>query len=302
MPPRSGVSRIRSRATRSSSSNNVRCAAWWRGQQAEEKARQREDALAIAAHELRNPVSAQRLAIDLLLRAKGPRDVDAAAARLLPKVKRASERIALLVEELTELTILRHGRLDLRLEEFDLADSITHLVDDHRSQLEEVSTEITLDAEPVVGRWDRLRIEQVVTNLLANAEKYGEGKPSAVLVRGDVNRARIVVEDHGPGINREDQDRVFGRSGWACTSAAGSWKRTAGNCCWPASRALGAPSRWIYRVRLRDHCGRTRGRSTHRRGRRCRNSGVTCATSVVDGLRRADIDEWIVARSIVVAT
>jgi K+-sensing histidine kinase KdpD len=77
---------------------------------------------------------------------------------LLPKVKRTSERIALLVEELAELTTLRHGRLELRFEEFDLGDSVTQLVADHRTQ--ENSTEVALDAEPMVGRWDRLRIEQ----------------------------------------------------------------------------------------------------------------------------------------------
>jgi signal transduction histidine kinase len=63
----------------------------------------------------------------------------------------------------------------------------------------------------VVGRWDRLRVEQVVMNLLGNAIKYGEGKPIHVEVLALGDAARLTVKDCGPGIPAEAQERIFER-------------------------------------------------------------------------------------------
>jgi signal transduction histidine kinase len=71
---------------------------------------------------------------------------------------------------------------------------------------------MTLEAAPnLVGAWDRLRVEQVLTNLLANAIKYGAGKPIDVIVRADGRDAEVAVIDGGPGIPEEDLQRIFGR-------------------------------------------------------------------------------------------
>jgi PAS domain S-box-containing protein len=177
--------------------------------QAEESARQRDEALAIAAHELRTPISVQSLAIDMLQRVAQRPGSGPTVAKLISRMKTSSERVGKLVDELTELTTLRRGKLELRIEEFDLASSVENLVDELRPELERSGTELGLDTEPTVGRWDRLRLEQVVTNLLTNAMRHGEGKPIRVSVSGDATRARVVVEDRGPGIAREDQERVF---------------------------------------------------------------------------------------------
>src|SRR5262249_22744388 len=70
--------------------------------------------------------------------------------------------------------------------------------------------QISLDgASPVNGKWDALRIEQVVTNLVSNAIKYGAGKPIAVRVTGEAGRARIDITDHGIGIDPAVVARIF---------------------------------------------------------------------------------------------
>jgi len=61
------------------------------------------------------------------------------------------------------------------------------------------------------GHWDRLRLEQVVTNLLTNAIKYGAGKPIDVAVERAPSLARLTVRDQGIGISAEDQARIFQR-------------------------------------------------------------------------------------------
>ena len=79
-----------------------------------------------------------------------------------------------------------------------------------REQAAEVGSSIELViAAPVVGSWDRSRLEQVVTNLISNAIKYGMGKPIALSVETAGDRVRIRVKDVGMGIPRADHSRVF---------------------------------------------------------------------------------------------
>jgi signal transduction histidine kinase len=61
------------------------------------------------------------------------------------------------------------------------------------------------------GRWDRLRLEQVLENLLSNAFKYGAGQPVEVVVGGGEGRALLSVQDGGVGIAAADVERIFGR-------------------------------------------------------------------------------------------
>jgi signal transduction histidine kinase len=63
----------------------------------------------------------------------------------------------------------------------------------------------------VVGAWDRLRLEQVVTNLLTNALKYGAGRPVHVRVWAEAGVARLAVRDEGIGIAPEHRARIFGK-------------------------------------------------------------------------------------------
>jgi signal transduction histidine kinase len=63
----------------------------------------------------------------------------------------------------------------------------------------------------VVGRWDRARIDQVLTNLLTNAIKYGGGHPIEVSLLAKGTQVTLAVHDHGIGIGSEDLNRIFGR-------------------------------------------------------------------------------------------
>ena len=70
---------------------------------------------------------------------------------------------------------------------------------------------IVLRLDPVEGIWDRVRLEQVITNLVGNAIKYGKGKPVEVEAVQDGSSAVLRVVDHGIGIAAEDQKRIFER-------------------------------------------------------------------------------------------
>jgi signal transduction histidine kinase len=104
------------------------------------------------------------------------------------------------------------GRLVLALVDVDLAE----LARDVTSRFVDVAArarcELTVDAPaPVHGRWDRERLDQVLSNIIGNAVKYGHGKPVDVSCRAHEGDAEIVVRDRGIGIAPEDQSRIFER-------------------------------------------------------------------------------------------
>jgi PAS domain S-box-containing protein len=181
---------------------------------AQEAVRQRDDFISVASHELKTPLTALRLQVDGYLRLMA-RDTVVTRDRM---VKLAGDldhsvgRLERLVDSLLDFSRLASGRLDLRLELVDWAAVVQEVTDRFAQHLEEARCPLALEVAPsLVGGWDRLRLEQITTNLLSNAIKYGPGKPIAVTLAGDEQRAILRVSDHGIGIAAEDQGRIFER-------------------------------------------------------------------------------------------
>ncbi len=182
----------------------------WR--QAQEEVRERDEFLSVASHELRTPVAALQLQIQMLQRAsRGGGPLPQPMLERLETLERQTRRIGLLVNDLLDLSRLRIGGPELKLEEMDLRELVREAVQ-HFREIAPPGTELTFQGDaPCPGRWDRLRLEQVVTNLLVNAVKFGAGRPVSVSVEGDAQRVRLAVEDRGIGIAEEHHERVFGR-------------------------------------------------------------------------------------------
>ncbi|OJT17352.1 hypothetical protein BO221_45360 [Archangium sp. Cb G35] len=176
----------------------------------------RDEFLAVASHELKTPLTPLRLQLQGLKRvAEGLGGEPVPAERILRVVRGCESQVrklAGLVNDLLDVAKLAQGRLPLHLEEVDLGAVA-------REVLEQLSAEVVrtgcwvelMDRERVVGRWDRLRLEQVVTNLLTNALKYGAGRPIHVHVRWADGVARLSVRDEGIGIAPEHRGRIFGK-------------------------------------------------------------------------------------------
>jgi signal transduction histidine kinase len=130
----------------------------------------------------------------------------------LGKIEGQADRLHHLINALLDVSRIASGRLELELEEVDLSQLAAEVV--ARFQDEAVRAGCTLGASvpaPVVGQWDRNRLEQVLTNMVTNAIKYGPGKPIEVVVEVSDARARLAVRDQGVGIAPDDQQRIFDR-------------------------------------------------------------------------------------------
>jgi signal transduction histidine kinase len=182
--------------------------------EAQAAVRLRDEFLGIAAHELRTPLTSLTLQLQLLHRQLGREEpLDARRlARGVSTSERQTARLAKLVDSLLDVSRLTQGRLELQLEELDLAEVAREVARRFETEAQAHGVALSVDApEPVRGRWDRLRLEQVLTNLLSNALKYGPGAPVQVRVRPEGSGARVEVQDWGIGIAPEDAPRIFER-------------------------------------------------------------------------------------------
>jgi len=167
----------------------------------------RDEFLSIASHELRTPLTALKLRLQALLYAKG---LDEKLEKKLESATRQTQRLERLIDNLLDISRITTGHLDLEREDIELAELAHDVVERLREEASAAGSQIQFEAtSPAGGRWDRLRIEQVVTNLLSNALKYGEGKPIVVRVSAENGSAEICVRDRGMGIADEDRERIF---------------------------------------------------------------------------------------------
>jgi PAS domain S-box-containing protein len=178
---------------------------------AEEAVEIRDQFLSVAGHELKTPLTALLFHAESLT--KNAESLTAAeVSDRSAKMLRNARRLARLVDELLDVSRIAAGRLTLEREEVDLAVVVREMVARFEDAALQVHSRIGLQhPERLLGTWDRLRIEQVLENLLANAVKYGRGQPIDVRVEGTDGYARIVVKDRGVGIPPADQARIFER-------------------------------------------------------------------------------------------
>ncbi len=177
-----------------------------------ESIRARDEFLSIASHELKTPITALQLqlASALELVRKGAPPVEKLESKLGSALWQV-DRLTILINHLLDVTRITAGRLALLPEPTDLAAVVTRVLARCQELVRRSRSEIALDVSPAIGYWDPVALESVVTNLLSNALKFGEGKPVHITTTGTARLARLVVRDSGIGIPPEVQSRLFER-------------------------------------------------------------------------------------------
>jgi signal transduction histidine kinase len=176
----------------------------------------RDEFLSIASHELKTPLTPLKLQIQLLRRLQEmnvePEVLKKRLAIVVESTERQIHRLGKLVDELLDVSRIHYGKMSLERSEVDLAELIRELVSRFSGELKLAGCTVELEApEQLIANVDRMRIEQVFTNLLTNAAKYGSGKPIAIRLQGEGNQAVLEIQDHGIGISIDDQARIFKR-------------------------------------------------------------------------------------------
>ena len=179
---------------------------------AEGAIRLRDEFLLVASHELRTPLTSLQLSIQSLGQ-RLSRGMDVERVRSATVLSgRQIKRLATLIDMLLDVSRIQAGRLELNRASVDLRELVAEIVAHLGDQLAQSGSTLAMRAEqPVIGWWDPYRLEQVVTNLLTNAIKFGERSPIEITITGEDGVARLSVTDHGIGIPAEVQAQLFER-------------------------------------------------------------------------------------------
>ena len=186
--------------------------------ESQEAIRLRDEFLAVAAHELRTPLTTLGLQLGTLVQ-RARRETSSDMPERLERGLRQVRRLGTLVEMLLDVSHLSTGELFLSLEPVDLGELVGEVLERFEAEAQAVGCAVRLEVTAgAVGRWDRMRVEQVVSAVLTNAFKFGPHKPVEVRVGPDRQVARVVVEDRGIGIPEDQLERIFERFGRAVSS------------------------------------------------------------------------------------
>jgi len=176
----------------------------------------RDDFLSIASHELRTPLTSLRIWIQSLqyqIKDNG-KDIDPKKLQeFFTRAFRQTNKLNRLIDDMLDISRIQTGILGIEKEEFDLKD----LILESKARFDESFLKETgcvirlLEISSVRGSWDKMRIEQVVSNLLTNALRYGNKKEVTMSLTQEDDMVTITVEDRGIGIAPEDIERIFER-------------------------------------------------------------------------------------------
>jgi signal transduction histidine kinase len=178
-------------------------------QQLREFDRRKDEFLATVAHELRNPLAPLRHCVEWLEQSP---DKAAALQACLPIMRRQSDHLVRLVDDLADMSRITQNKLTLRLGSVDVLQVLRSAIEEHRAELESKEQALDLDVpdHPVTLAGDAVRLSQVFGNLLANAIRYTpDGGRISIAVRESDEEATLTFADTGEGIDPKDLGRIF---------------------------------------------------------------------------------------------
>jgi signal transduction histidine kinase len=180
----------------------------------ENAVRMRDDFMSIVSHELKTPLNTLILEVQLRKLQLGRKNFAAFSEdklqQMVDKDERQIQSLIRLIDDMLDVSRIRTGKLSIRPTQVDLGKLVASVVENFAPQMEASGCTLLFQRpEPVIGRWDEFRIEQVLANLLTNAMRYGAGKPVQVNVSTTAAGACIEVRDHGIGISQKSLERIF---------------------------------------------------------------------------------------------
>lgn len=174
----------------------------------------RDEFLSIVSHELKTPLTTMLLKLHSIL--NSVRNVSLAKfsvpelMKVLENAENQTNRMTSMINDLVNVSLITTGRMSLHIEDCDLVKITKHVLQSFSEILKRQKYKVRLYAKsPVVGQWDKVRVEQVITNLVSNAIKYGNNKPIDIKIFNTGGVAKFVIQDRGIGIPRNEQNVLF---------------------------------------------------------------------------------------------
>jgi PAS domain S-box-containing protein len=174
----------------------------------------RSDFLAIASHELKTPLTSLILLVQAMKKYIGNGFNEIIREKIVKAIKQTETqlfRMTRLIDDMLDISRIESGKLTIKKEPFHLPELIHEIAQRLLPQIQTSSgseLKITRLDEATVC-WDRLRIEQVITNYITNAIRYGQGSIIELCVEDQKDEVLISVKDYGSGIPKIDQTRIF---------------------------------------------------------------------------------------------
>lgn len=179
---------------------------------AQESIEVRNEFLSIASHELNTPITSLKLHLQMTKKsmAHGNVSMDRFAKSIDASIRQV-DRLINLIEVLLDVSRIQSGKLGLHMEEFDLSDVVRDLSERLKEVIGTNSCRLKVNMpEHLKVKWDKMRIEQILVNLMTNAIKYAPGEID-VTVKEERDQAKIIVRDYGEGIPEEKLASIFDR-------------------------------------------------------------------------------------------
>lgn len=189
-------------------------------QELEETIHMRDEFLSIASHELKTPLTSLYLHQQVLRKRLEKKDnlpivVDTQMTSGIKKAEEASKRLVHLLDDLLDISRIRVGILKIDKQDTDLVQIIQRVIESFSPEMKRsgITLSFFTNVPSIIGLWDPVRIEQVITNLVSNALKYGEQKPIEIDLKmnQETKSLRLIVKDQGMGISRELIPKIFQR-------------------------------------------------------------------------------------------
>ena len=170
--------------------------------------------LSIISHELKTPLTVMLLNLHGLLKSVQNDSLASFSIHELVKVLKNSEQqikwLTSMINDLLDVSLITTGRMDLQLENTDLVTITRQVTQSFSEMLKREKNKVKIHAaSAVVGKWDKARIEQAITNLVGNAIKYGNGKLIEIKIFKSSTQGKFIIKDQGIGIPPAEQKVIF---------------------------------------------------------------------------------------------
>ncbi len=186
----------------------------WLQEDVDQGSTMRENFLSIASHELRTPLTALNLQLENLGRMARQSQDASFCARMSEKMARAFKqtgRLSQLIDNLLDVVALRTGTIKVATTLTQVKQFLKLTLDRWIHEAHKAGCVLSVECpDTITGMWDGYRMGQVLDHLLANAIKYGAGRPIELKVQHNDSEILLTLKDGGIGVPPHVAERIFG--------------------------------------------------------------------------------------------